>query len=310
VYSNMVDEGGKYYEDIYPNTKYGTVVSLSFEDDNEFAEIWNNRHLYINEKEPLYSISNSVDVLENEESYLRIYKQNILVYKDENIPSRFAYNIKFGQIDEKRILSDLYSVEGEIVQAIRYSKNEEFLRGIITPYFKCEEKEFLSDRGAYGTASDLIHDIAFEVYEEFGEVGSYNWLIDTIKERKDCKIAGKKIKSVGDSVWAYSNTVEIQSAPETFSTPEVIETEEETFEDSFVVQIRKYYNFELDVEVKIAKLKGSKVIADKYCNCLIIDETFDLQIDFPEFIVQYIDLIKQGNVVKNLSLFICELLKR
>jgi len=310
IYSNMVDEGGEYHEISCPIVNYGTVVSLSFEEGSEFDEIWNNRHLYINEEEPLYVISPSVDVLANEEGYLRIYKQNILVYEDKEIPSRFAYNVRFGSIDEKRILSDAYCVEGDIVNAIKNTKNEEYLREIIDSTFHCAEKEFLSSRSTYGSASDLIHDIACEIYEECGEVKSYSWVINLIKEREDCKIAGKKLKSVGDSIWAYSTTVEVQSAPETFSTPEVIETEEEVFEDSFVAEIRKHYNFDLDVEVKMAKLKGSKVIADKYCKCLIIDDSFDLQEDFPEFIVQYLDLTRQGNVVENLSVFICELLKK
>ena len=309
IYSNMIDEGGCYYEDDYPEVKYGTVFTLKFEEGSEFDEIWQNRHLYINEKAPLYTINHNVDVLENEEGYLRIYKQNILVYEDEKIPSKFAYSIKSGTIDERRILSNVYSVESDITYAIKSTTNEEFLRQIITKDFEAKG-QFLDGMSVYGVASDLAHKIACEVYNEFGEVNSYSWLINSIKERSDCGIGGKKIKSIGDAIYSYSNTVTVETTPETFSTPEVIETEEEVFEDSFVVEIRKHYNFNLDVEVKKAKLKGSKVISDSYNNCLIIDESFDILIDFPEFIVQYIDLTRKGNVVKEMSNFICELLKK
>lgn len=310
IYSNMLDEGGFYSENIegYLHT-YGTIVTLEFEEGSEFDEIWQNRHLYINEKAPLYTINHNVDVLENEEGYLRIYKQNILVYEDEKIPSKFAYSIKSGTIDERRILSNVYSVESDITYAIKSTTNEEFLRQIITKDFEAKG-QFLDGMSVYGVASDLAHKIACEVYNEFGEVNSYNWLINSIKERSDCGIGGKKIKSIGDAIYSYSNTVTVETTPETFSTPEVIETEEEVFEDSFVVEIRKHYNFNLDVEVKKAKLKGSKVISDSYNNCLIIDESFDILIDFPEFIVQYIDLTRKGNVVKEMSNFICELLKK
>ena len=311
VYSNMIDEGGEYSETIFENVPYGSVVKLSFDENSEFSEIWNNRHIYINEKEPLYKISSSVDVLHNTENYLRIYKQNILVYSDTSRPSRFAYNIHFGIIDEKRILSNIYSVESEIVSAIQYTKNEDYLKAIISPCFKSSDKEFLSNMSAYGTSSELINKAVTDVWEEFGEVNSYDWLIDMVKKRKDCKIGGKKIRTISDAIYAYSDTVTVETTPNTFSTPEIIETEYDgVLTDPFVAEIKRYYNFTLDVEVKKAKLKGSKVIADKFANCLIIDEEFDLKMDFPEFIIQYIDLIKkEGNVVANLGIYICELLK-
>ena len=309
LYSNMIDEKGSYYEDSCPDVSYGTVVKLVFEEGSEFSEIWDNRHLYINEKEPLHIISDSVEALENEEGYLRIYKQNILVYKDEKIKSKFAYNIKFGEIDEKRILSNLYSVEGDICYAIKSSKNEDYLREIITAENLFNREEFLYDRSVYGTASDLIHRIACEIYEEFGEVSSYPWLINSIKERKDCGIGGKRIQNIGDSLYCYSSVVVVESAPIPHSEPD-IEVEGVVFIDPFSAEIKKYYNFNLDVEVRKAKLKGSKCIADKFEKCLIIDENFNIETDFPTLIVQYLDLTMQGNIINNLSEYICNLLKK
>lgn len=307
IYSNMIDEGGYYTTQPDDAFKYGTVVELSFEEDNEFDEIWNNRHLYINETAPLFVISDRVEALENEENYLRIYKQNILVYQDVNIPSKYAYNVKFGKIDEKRILSDLYGVGDQVISAIRYTQNEEYLRTIITTEAFSKE-EFLYDRGCYGTASQLINDIATEVWLTNGEVNTYPWLLNSIKERADCVIGGKIITTIQDSLYSYSNKVIIESTPAPFAEPS-IEVEDEVFIDPFSAEIKKYYNFNLDVEVKKAKLKGSKVVADKYEKCLIIDENFNLETDFPEFLVQYIDLTQSGNVIKNLSLYICKLLK-
>lgn len=309
IFSNMIDEGGNYYEDTCPEIKFGTVFELSFEDSSEFAEIWNNRHLYINEKPPLYIISDTVEALENEEGFLRIYKQNILVYKDEKIPSKFAYNIKLGTIDERRILSDVYGVEGKICDAIMQTKNEEFIREIITFDFKNKDKEFLSSRGSYYSPSELMHNIAFEIYEKHGEVKSYEWVIDGIKKLKNCKIGGKKITNVGDSVWAYSSTVTIETTPEPLSEP-AIEVEGEILVSPFSAEIKKYYNFELDVEVTKAKLKGSKCIADKFNNCLIVDNEFNVETDFAELIVQYLDLTDKDNVIKSMSKYICKLLKK
>lgn len=308
LWSNMLDEGG-YVKEGAPEVNYGTVITLDFEADSEFAEIWKNRHLYINEREPIYKVSDSVDILDNEEGYLRIYKQNILVYKDEKIPSKFAYNIHFGNIDERRILSDLWSVSSDIVYAIKNTKNEEYLRAIITPTFEIKPNEFLADKSVYGTASDLIHNIACEVYNEFGEVKSYNWLLNSIKERKDCGIGEKRIQSIGDSIYSYSNTVTVTSTPQPFAEP-AIEIEGEVYIDPFSVEIKKHYKFELDVEVRKAKLRGSKVIADKFEKCLIVDESFDIEADFGQFIIQYIDLTMEGNAIKNLGEYICKLLKK
>ncbi|HSE99752.1 MAG TPA: hypothetical protein VLA48_02560 [Nitrososphaeraceae archaeon] len=309
LFSNMIDENGFYCEDECQLPKYGTVFTLKFDEDSEFADIWNNRHLYVNEQEQLYSISDKVEVLSNEEGYLRIYKQNILVYQDKEIPSRYAYNIKMGTIDERRILSNIYGVEGEICDAIMQTKNEDFLREIITCDFKPLNKEFLSSRGSYYTPSELMHNVAFEIYEKHGEVKSYEWVIDAIKKLKSCKIGGKKITNVGDSVWAYSSTVTVETTPEPLSEP-AMEVEGEILISPFSAEIKKYYDFELDVEVTKAKLKGSKCIADKFNNCLIVDNEFNVETDFAELIVQYLDLTDKDNVIKSMSKYICKLLKK
>jgi hypothetical protein len=312
LYSNMVDENGFYSEDGgKPSSfKSGTIVSLRFEDDNKFAEIWNNRHLYINEKTPLFKLSHSVDVLHNEERYIRIYKQNILVFEDKDTPSLYAYNIKFGNIDERRILSDVSSVKTSIANYIKDTDNEDFLRTIITKDFNTLDKDFLdSNVYIYGQSGDVVNKIATEVYEEFGEVSTYGWLLSSVKERGDCKIAGKIIKSVSDSIWSYSKNVTVESIPESYSEPNII-VEEVEYISSFSAEIKKHYNFELDVEVKIAKLRGKRVICDKFEKCLIIDEQFKVENDFSDFIVEYLDLTQKGNVVDNLAKYICKVLKK
>ncbi|MFT6125792.1 MAG: hypothetical protein ACJAVA_000233 [Flavobacteriaceae bacterium] len=298
LWSNMLDEEGHIAwekEDV----DYGTVVSLVFDTDNPFYDVWQNRHLYINEKEPLHIISNRVDALENKEGYLRVYKQDILVYENKDTPSRFAYNIKFGEIDERRILSNLYSVEGSIVEAIMSTKNHHYLKEIITSDFETSEKEFLSGRTTYSSASDIINMLATECYNKHGEVKSYEWLIKSVKKRRDCQIKGRIVTTVEDSLWSYSRDVTIETIPE-------VKKEEDTIE----VEIESNFNFKFNVEVKRAKLKGSKVIADKFNKTLILDYDFDITKNMSEFFVQYIELTMEGNVVKNLGDYITDILKR
>lgn len=310
IYSNMLDEGGYYCETLDKKPEFGTVVTLEFDEDNEFYEIWQNKHLYINEETPLFKISDSVEVLENRENFLRIYKQNILVYEDRGKPSRYAYGIKFGQIDERRILSSLYSVEQDISYAIQTTDNEEFLKTIIKPVFEVEEKEFLSNNTHYSNhISDTVNKIVTEIYEEFGEVNSYDWLINKVRKRKDCKIGGKKIKTIEDSLWNYSTEVTVETTPQPYAEP-TMTVDEVEYITPFASEIKQYYNFELDVEVKIAKLKGSKCVADLYEKCLIIDENFDIEKDFHTFVVVYLELTQKGNVVENLSRYICNLIRK
>ena len=309
--SNVIDEGGYVLEqEIYPELEKGTAITLTFDEDNEFYEVWQNRHLYMNFEEPLFKVSSSVEALENKENYLRIYKNNILVYEDKEKPSRFAWNIHFGDIDERRILSNLYSVEQSISYAIQTTDNEEFLRTIIKPTFEVQEKEFLSNNTHYSDhISDTVKKVVNEVYEEFGEVRSYDWLIDKVRKQKDCKIGGKKIKTIEDSLWNYSTEVTVETTPQPYAEP-TMTVDEVEYITPFASEIKQYYNFELDVEVKIAKLKGSKCVADLYEKCLIIDENFDIEKDFHTFVVVYLELTQKGNVVENLSRYICNLIRK
>lgn len=310
IYSNMIDEGGQYHEDTVPNVKYGTVIALTFPEQSEFADIWKNRHLYINTSEPLFKISHDVEALENKEGYLRIYKQNILVYSNTERASKYAYNIKFGQIDEKRVLSNISSIEDRILSAIEYTRNEEYLRTIITGFDNFGETEFLCRKSAYGKSSDLINKIASEIYDEYGVVYSYPWLLGMIRRRSDCSIDGKVISTISESLYSFASHISIDSTPVTISEP-AMEVDEEIYISEFQAEVNKHYNFVVDVEVKVAQLSnGNKVVADRYENCIIISEDFDITKDFPIFVVYYIELTKTGNVVVNLGEFITNLLKK
>lgn len=307
LYSNMVDEGGSISESpnyVGEDVVEGTIITLSFDEDNEFTEVWNNKHLYINESAVLYNVNNGIEVLTNEEEYLRIYKRNILVHEDKDIPSRFAWNISFGEIDERRLLRNVYEIEQTIANGICTTTNEEFLRAIITPDFEVKENEFLSEAGSYYSVSNLINDVVSRVNEEHGEVSSYRWLIDKVKSRKDCTLTGRKIKTVEDSLWSYSKTVTVES------TPVAVEVNEISTTPSIQDSITKLYNFKIGVEIKTAKLKGSKVVADKFAKCLIVDEEFNVETDFIDFIVEYTDLTQTGNIITNLAKQICNLIKK
>ena len=298
LWSNMLDENGYVIEgELLEDIEYGTVITLDFNSSSEFYNVWQNKHLYINNKEPLFDLG-TVKVLDNPDKVLRIYKNNILVYEDLSTSSQFSYNLSFGEIDERRILSNVSSVKDEIARKFALTDNEDFARTFIKQDFNVSKEDFLYNPYLYSSyVSDTVNKVATEIYEEFGEVDSYDWIMTRVRRRKDCKINGKVIKTVEDSLWSYSSDVHVESAPI-------------KIEKSFSEKVKDIYNFNVDVEVKTAKLRGSKVVADKFENCIIVSEDFNLDTDFHTFLVEYFTLTQEGNIIVNLSKYICNLIKK
>lgn len=300
LYSNCIDENGYFTTDKLVITNRGTVISLYFDDENPFYEVWLNRELYSNFKPPLYSVESAYygqfDLLPNEDGYLKIYKQNILVHSDENVISKFAYNLHFGELDERRILLDLHSVKSKITQIIKNSTNSDFLRYLITQDFDCED--WLNYNDNYTSeATDLIFDLVHELNPQ----NTLNWIKDSVTKRSDCKLAGKVINSLEDHVWSAKSKVTIDS------TPIIQEEKEITFQD----EINKLYKFDIgDVCIKTAQLTGKKVVADKYEKCLILSDDFSLEDDFNDFITEYFNLVSNDNIIKSLSDYIIKLIKK
>jgi len=299
LYSNMLDEGGYYVEGVPPTIgKCGTVITLSFEENSIFDTIWENRHLYINESDDTLEVSYRVKAVLNTDKYLRIYKQNILVYEDKEMFSEYSYIINFGEIDERRILSDYSSVRHDILYDILSCENEEFIKGLFRPDFEEVKGAFLSRGGVYGTCSDTIHKLVQENVEKYDSFNTYEWLVNKAKDRKDCKLPGKKIQTVEDSLWSYSSTVVVESIPEEVKL-------------SIKDNICKKYDLDLsEISVKESPLTGAKVVADKFNNCLILSPEFKIEDDIAEFIVEYYTLKQKGNIVKTLSTVLAQRLKK
>lgn len=297
LWSNMLDEGGYVIEgELLEDVEYGTVITLNFDESNEFYNVWKNKHLYINQKEALFDLER-MKVLDNPEKVLRIYKNNILVYENLDTYSQFSYNLSFGEIDERRILSNVSSIRDSIASRMLETDNQDFIRTFISKDFKIEKTDFLYNPYIWNSPSDTLNKVATEIYEEFGEVNSYDWIMSKIRERKDCKINGKVITTVEDSLWSYSTKVHIESTPK-------------EIEKSFSEKVKDVYDFDVDVEVRTAKIRGSKVVADTFEKCIIIDESFDIESDFHTFLIEYFTLTGTGNIVVNLSTYICKLLKK
>lgn len=304
--SNTIDEKGKWFTDTnYSCDTNGTIITLEFPDDSEFADIVRNQDkIVLNENLFKYDLGKGLKIYENPSNHLRIYKQGILIHEDVDIISKYSFNIAFGEIDERRLLKDAFDAGARIYDILRETKNEDFLKEIITcePFF--DDKDFLNKFTEYFTSSDTINNIVTEIYENCNEVYSLKGLMDGIKKRGDCVIPGRILKTIGDSVYAYNKPVSVNSS--------VYDTHFEGCKvKSINEEIEEMYDFKVDVQIKKAELFGGKVIADNYNKCLILADDFNPKEDFAEFLVQYyLFKEKNCNIIEVLSQKLSEKLKK
>lgn len=126
--------------------------------------------------------------------------------------------------------------------------------------------------------------------------------LKTYKNEKKGSIKRKsfrrQIKSIDDSLWTYSNEIKVETIP--------VQLQTNTLKDL----IESKYDFKVDVEIQEASLTGNSVVADKHNKCLIVDSEFDVDKDMGDFIVQYLYLTNEKNVIVSLSDYIIKLIKK
>lgn len=301
IYANMLDEGG-WYSTEKQDLKFGTEIILEFKQDSEFKAIWDNRGRYIREDEPLYKLDD-LDILSNTDGFLRIYKQGLLVYEDLDRFSKFSYNIHFGDLDDRRKLRDFTNEVTRIFRNIAITENLDFIKEIVSTErgYMQEDALSISSSYIYGV-SDVFKTYVEEVYEQHGEVFTYPKILGYIRDQKDCKIAGRKVRTLDDAIWNTSEVVTVEmSQKEIAAAPREL---------SVVEYIQNKYDLEIVCDVIRGSMKGSKCVADKQNNLIILSGDFDLDRDFHKFIIQYIDLTESGNIVDNLAKKIVKLIEK
>lgn len=305
LFSNMLDEGpsGAFFEQNVSLEINGTKILLSYKEGSVFDEVVLNRDKYILSETGGYRINDDI-VMSPHNGNTLIYKNNILVYEDKR-PSRFKFNIQFGELDERRVLSDISDVERTIFSAMMSTPYKDTLQQFLLEDFEPIEGEFLSKMSHWDAASNTLYEVAKEIYEKEGSVGSYPGVMEAIRKRPDCVLPGRVIRTINDSMWSYSKnvTIEAQVAP----VEELLDDEPASMTPKD--EIEYLFNFKVEVPVMVGPLGGGRVVADKYNKCIVISDKFIAEKDFPEFLVQYIDLTQSGNVLSNLSVFTANLLK-
>jgi len=304
LYSNSIDEGG--YMIINPDKDHHGITTMTVditESSVLHKSITNiNNYILLEKPELLFKDSNTEIYLNNNpDGKLRIYKQEILVHENLEIDSKFIYNLKYGKLDERRILLNVHELPGNIIRKLQSCKEQKVIEYLLTQCNDISEKDFIKENYSYNnTPCKEANEFACKIELENGEVKSYGWYIEGLQKREDCKISGRKIETIEDSLWSYHNTVTVESSP-------VVDKKK-----TLVEEIESKYDIKIEAEVKKCKLKGSKVVSDSFNNCILVAEDFSLDEDMSELIVQYIDLKKDKyiNIIKALSDFVVEKIKK
>lgn len=305
IYSNMLDEDGHITEDGEVILD-GTRVTLEYDEDNPFKEVWDNKDNYIldESKYKTYVLDkkNTAIVAPEGSQTLRIFKGGILVYESDTT-SEFWFNVDYGRIDEMRVLSEVSSVNTTIKSSVFRTSNIEFLENIISSQ-PVNEGSFLAGHyNGWDSPSEYIFKMCHDVAEKYGEVHTYSWIMAKIKSREDCKLPGRRLTTVSDSLWDYSRDITIEGS-------EVGNVFKEEGKRTLLDKIKEKYHFDFEVEIVETKLSGGVAVADKYNKVLLVDYNFDVEEDMPTLLVEAIDLTMEGNVLKNLSKVLVDKLKK
>ena len=308
LYSNMLDEKGYIEEeDTFTFDGHGTIITLEFDKDNPFYQVYQERDKYILNPSkyevylPLKDSSDNIKgyIFESPDGHLRIYKKGILVYENVNEKSFFNFNSEFGEIDERRMLNDYWSVISTLSGYLESTNDKLLMSFIIRDYDHLDKDDILNKISFYYPKKSIID--YYESVYEFGKPFTFKNLEESIKKSKFYNGEGKKLKSIEDQLWCYTKIVTLQSKPE-----EIVPYEEE----SIIAKIERKYDIKIECPIKVASIFGQKSIEDKFNKCIIIDENFDLEEDFAEFLVSYFSLVGKRNVLIDLAEFIKNKIKK
>lgn len=269
LYSNMKDEKGYFCvndneseEDLHKTND--TVITIEHELLDDIYEHWDD---YFLDKLPINTnIEDEVLIYNNEseDGLLRIYKQGILIHTDENTKSKFIYNCKSAEIDERRVLSNYYDVRYNIGSFVSYTNDLKIIDSFIDITNEDSRDMFEADLN-YCYFSKTWIDRINELQPENLIKSLHHELIklDTIQLQS-------KVVRMGHSYYSPQVTIEkIDLPPAT-----ALET---------LTAECKAIGFEIKFDIQESKIKGYKAVGNNFSKVLYIDTTFTIE-DMPQFI--------------------------
>ncbi len=183
-----------------------------------------------------------------------------------------------------------------------YSNNE-----ILSELIKSEE--FLDKNDWLNTLDNIwtnpcnyVANYIYDIFKKYGEVHTLKYIIEAIKRRSDCILGERKMATINESLTSYNKDVivtgDIKQEP-------IVEEHK-----SLKEQIESKYNLKVECELKYADINGTNIIADKFNNCLLISEHFNIDEDMYKFIIQYYQLTCTEHILDKLSRELINYLKK
>jgi len=257
---NFVEDGESFEWGAEDETTFIISANPLIED---IINHWNDYFLS-DDLESIYK-DYSLTIYKNPNHTLKLYKQGILIYKDEKVKSRYIYSWNGAKIDERRILVDLYDFKRKITAEIEYCKNEEFLEDFMS---NNDSDMFEHSLDFYSISSDTLIQVANRLYKENKLFVSKN-LKDAISSNEKSDIGILKLKHT--TTYDYSR---VDVEPIVHNAPQEIKEEiKETFE-SKIVSIAEKFNIKVEYPIIEAKISGFTVMADSFRKTLFVSDTF------------------------------------
>lgn len=267
LFSNCLDEGGTHHivetEDEFKQYRSlasdneGTTIRITIND--KVQEVINDWSKYFNINAPITE-SYGYQIYENDSDYLKVYKNNILVYKDEDKKALYSYGYDKAELDERRILNNSWSIVDNLDYPLYRSTDKDFI------------KDFLTRNNSEVFEGTL--NVSTNLSTEFGEV-----LNELNGEYYSSESLKRKIAN-NSTIKSNLHTVNKNLSDSWYTDSKIVETSTE-IKPSFEEEIKKQVNsFNLDLDVSIVLSKNTdehKVLCSIHKSIIFVQEDYDLK---------------------------------
>jgi len=245
---------------------------------------WNDYFLPVDLK-PLTSY-HYTNVYKNPNGTLKLYKQGILIYKDDNVKSRYIYSYEYASIDERRTLNDLSGFKDRIVNCISESTNVSFLEGFLS---NNDNDLFESKLEFYFIYSDTLIEVANRLYKE-SKLTISNSMKEAIMSHSKSDIGMLKLRHTKSHDYSSVKVEPVES--------DVMEVdfEEIPFEEKIITSASKF-NIKVEYKITESKISGFKVMADSFRKTLFVDSNFDEKEDMWQLVKAIYSLNKDRDAI-------------
>lgn len=279
LYSNMLDERGKMYlEDSNNNhSKFHDFdICVSVQVPQEILDEWSK--YFISDSDRVVISNGSVTCFENSSGHLKLYKNGILIFEDEDTPALYKYDYKHASIDERRVLNKQGDFDYEVGRMISTTTDESFIVNMLTEvsngnnYYEGGLNYSYLNR-TWITEANKIH----ERGESFNTIPS---LFDEISKHEDAKVGVRMLQQ--SNQW-FAPTYKVVEVPKT-----------ESFEERISNIVSKYDIDSSLFTIKESSIERVNVLSDVHNKIIFVSTEFDEKISMWEFVKAYLR-IKYNN---------------